>query len=243
MTGAADLAARAAAVRVLLPAGVGAVCAALGWSDPGDPVECVLLVGLHRANGWADTLDGRLALFLAVEQVGPPGDDWLLVLHEAAHVVHDRRAGIHEWPDHGVANALLTEGLATQVSAELDPGRRAEEYLWFGHPGYRSWLDECRLRWSQIVDRIRDDLDAADPEHHAAYFLMRDSPLAGNLPTRCGYPVGLAAVRRLRETHALPDIASWPLPRVREEVRRALADLPFPADLSGHGMRRSADGS
>lgn len=225
---AADLAARAKAVRALLPSGVAAVCDALAWSDPADPIECVVLVGLDRTNGWADELDGRFALFLAVEQLGPPGDDRLLVLHEAAHVVHDRRAGIRTWPDHGVANGLLTEGLATQVSAELDPGRPDEIYLWFGRLGYRAWLDECRHRWPEILNRVRADLDADDPEHHAAYFLMRDSPLAGDLPKRCGYLVGLTAVRRLRERHPLPEIATWSLPRVRAEISGALADLPVP---------------
>ncbi|MEU8265454.1 hypothetical protein AB0C02_33265 [Micromonospora sp. NPDC048999] len=210
---AGDLAARAKAVGALLPACVPTVCEALGWSDAGDPVECVVLVGLHRANGWAGTLDGRYALFLAVEELGPPGDDRLLVLHEAAHVVHDRLAAIRDWPEHGVLNTLLVEGLATQVSAELDPGRSVEEYLWFGRPGYGPWLDECRRRWPEILGRIRVDLDATDPPRHAPYFLMRDSPLAGNLPKRCGYLVGLAAVRRLREQHSLAEIASWPLAR------------------------------
>jgi hypothetical protein len=226
---AADLVARAEAVRALLPSGVAAVCEAMAWSDIADPIECVVLVGLDRANGWADELDGRFALFLAVEQLGPPGDDRLLVLHEAAHVVHDRRAGIHAWPDHGVANGLFTEGLATQVSAEVDPGRPDEDYLWFGRPGYRSWLDECRHRWPEILDRVRADLPATDPEHYAAYFLMRDSPVAGDLPKRCGYLVGLAAVRRLREHHSLPEIASWSLARIRTEISGALADLPIPA--------------
>lgn len=223
--GAAELAARAEAVRALLPAGVTVVGDAMGWAGDGRPIECVVLVGLHRANGWADILDNRLALFLAVEELGPPGDDWLLVLHELAHVIHDRQAAIRDWPDYGVANTLLVEGLATQVSAELDPGRPDEEYLWFGRPGYRPWLDDCRRRWPEILDRIRADLDATDTEHHAPYFLMRDSPLAAGLPKRCGYLVGLAAVRRLREENSLSDIASWELGRVRVEVRRALADL------------------
>jgi hypothetical protein len=222
---AADLASRAEAVRALLPNGLAAVSDAMGWSPGGEPVDCVLLVGLHRANGWADTLDGRYALFLAVEQLGPPGDDRLVVLHEGAHVVHDRLAAIRDWPEHGVANNLLAEGLATQVSAELDPGRPDEEYLWFGRPGYRPWLAECRRRWPEILSRVRADLDAIDADHHAPYFLMRDSPLAGDLPKRCGYLVGTAAVRRLREDHRLSEIASWDLDRARAEVGHALADL------------------
>lgn len=221
----ADLAARAAAVRELLPPGIRAVAEAMGWAADGDPLDCVLLVGLHRANGWADRLDGRFALFLAVEQLGAPGDDRLLVLHEAAHVLHDRLAAIRDWPPQGVANALFTEGLATQVSAEAAPGRRDEEYLWFGRPGYRAWLDTCRRRWPEILDRIGADLDATDPDHHAPYFLMRDSPLAGDLPKRCGYLVGLAVVRRLRAEHRLADLARWPRDRAVDEVRRSLREL------------------
>ncbi|MFG1675843.1 DUF2268 domain-containing putative Zn-dependent protease [Micromonospora sp. NPDC049282] len=223
-----DLAARAEAVRDLLPAGVADAVGALGWSGEGGPVECVVLVGLRRANGWADDLGGRYALFLAVESLGPEEDVHLLVRHEVAHVVHDRRAAIRDWPSHGVANQIFAEGLATQVTAELDPGRPIEEYLWFGRPGHRPWLDECRRRWPEILGRIRADLDATDPDHHAAYFLTRASPLRGDLPTRSGYLVGCAAVRRLRERHGLPELAGWPLPRVRAEMATALADLPAP---------------
>ncbi|MGX1616568.1 hypothetical protein ACWIF8_22075 [Micromonospora chalcea] len=76
---AADLAARAETVRAALPDGVAAVAGALGWSGDGGPVECVVLVGLNQANGWAGELNGRYALFLAVEQLGPPEDVDLLV--------------------------------------------------------------------------------------------------------------------------------------------------------------------
>ncbi|OKI65602.1 hypothetical protein [Micromonospora sp. CB01531] len=221
----ADLMARSAAVRALLPLGVAAVAELLGWTGEGGPVDCIVLVGLQRANGWADALDGRYALFLAVEQLGVADDDRLLVLHEVAHVVHDRLAGIRGWPPHGLASCLLTEGLATQVSVETAPGRADEEYLWFGRPGYRAWLDECRGRWSEILERIGNDLDGIDPARHAPYFLMRDSPLAGDLPKRCGYLVGLEVVRRLREDHPLPEIARWNLDRVGAEVRQALEQL------------------
>ncbi|WFF09699.1 hypothetical protein O7622_14595 [Micromonospora sp. WMMD1076] len=229
---AADLAARAETVRALLPGGVAAVAGALGWSGDGGPVECVVLVGLNQANGWAGELNGRYALFLAVEQLGPPEDLDLLVRHEAAHVVHDRGAAIRDWPEYGVANALFTEGLATQVTAELDPGRPDEEYLWFGRPGHRQWLDECRRRWPEILRRVRADLDATDADHHAPYFLMRDSPLAGGLPKRCGYLVGLTAVRHLRRRHTLRDLATWPLPRVQSEMAEALTSLPPPTPLA-----------
>ncbi|MBQ0977112.1 hypothetical protein [Micromonospora sp. M61] len=219
-----DLTARSAALRADLPTAVPAVSHALGWSGDADPVECVVMVGLHRANGWAESLDGRFALFLAVEELDGTDDGRMLVRHEVAHVVHDRLAAIRDWPEHGVANTLLTEGLATEVSAELTPGRGDEAYLWFGRPGHRPWLDECRRRWPEILGRITADLETVDPRHHAAYFLMRDSPL-GDLPKRCGYLVGLEVVRQLRTEHPLSKIATWGLDEVRDRVRRALADL------------------
>ncbi|MGW5015593.1 hypothetical protein ACWEOR_26430 [Micromonospora chalcea] len=241
---ATELAARAETVRALLPGGVAAVAGALGWSGDGGPVECVVLVGRNQANGWAGELNGRYALFLAVEQLGPPEDLDLLVRHEAAHVVHDRGAAIRDWPEYGVANALFTEGLATQVTAELDPGRPDEEYLWFGRPGHRQWLDECRRRWPEILRRVRADLDATDVEHHAPYFLMRDSPLADGLPKRCGYLVGLTVVRHLRRHHSLRDLATWPLPRVREELTAALPNLPPPPWPSPpHRVDHEVDGT
>ncbi|MEV4843567.1 hypothetical protein AB0K20_10155 [Micromonospora matsumotoense] len=219
----AELAARSGAVRALLPAAVSAVAAALDWAGEGGPVQCVVLVGLDRANGWAGTLVDRYALFLAVEQLGDHDD--LLVRHEAAHVVHDRLAGIRDWPEHAVAGTLLAEGLATQVSAETLPGLPDETYLWFGRPGYGPWLADCRRAWPLILDRVAADLAAVDLDRHAPYFLMRDSPAGAGLPKRCGYLVGLAVVRTLRGRYPLREIASWDLDRATAEIRAVLPTL------------------
>ncbi|WP_229398381.1 DUF2268 domain-containing protein [Micromonospora okii] len=220
----AELSHRAALLAAELPDAVRAVADALRWPGDDDPIECVTLVGLHRANGWADRLDGRYALFLAVEQLADPAEARLLVRHEAAHVVHDRLAAIRDWPEHGVAGMLLAEGLATEVGAEVDPGLPDEAYLWFQRPGSSLWLDECRRRWAEILDRIIADLDATTLDRYAPYFLTRDAP-GGDLPKRCGYLVGLRVVRELRRRHPLPDIARWDLDRAVPEIRRALGVL------------------
>ncbi|QLD28715.1 hypothetical protein HXZ27_20820 [Micromonospora carbonacea subsp. aurantiaca] len=221
----ADLSSRAVRLRAELPDAVCAVAGALGWADDRDPLECVTLVGLHRANGWADRLDGRYALFLAVEQLDNPAEERLLVHHEAAHVVHDRLATIRDWPDHGVAASLLAEGLATEVTTETVAGLPDEAYLWFHRPGYEPWLAECRSRWAEILDRIIADLDATTLDRHAPYFLMRNLPDGGDLPKRCGYLVGLRVVRELRQAHPLPEIARWDLDRAVPKLRRALGAL------------------
>ncbi|MFG2009375.1 hypothetical protein ACGFNF_09915 [Micromonospora sp. NPDC048868] len=163
-------------------------------------------------------------MFLAVERLGEPEHDELLVRHEVAHVVHDRLARIRDWPEHGVAPALLTEGLATQVTAELDPRRPDDEYLWMGAT-HRRWLADCRRRWPEILHRIAADVDATDLDRYAAWFLMRDSVHRGDLPRRCGYLVGLELVRLLRERHPLHEIAAWDLDQGLDEVRRGLHAL------------------
>ncbi|WP_433349416.1 hypothetical protein [Micromonospora sp. CA-111912] len=219
-----ELSRRAGLLTAELPDAVRAVAAVLDWPGDDDPFDCVTLVGLHRANGWAGRLDGRYALFLAVEQLADPAEARLLVRHEAAHVVHDRLATIRDWPEHGVAALLLAEGLATEVSAETDPGLPDEAYLWFRRPGQAPWLAECRRRWPEILDRITADLDATTGDRYAPYFLMRDLP-GGDLPKRCGYLVGLRVVRELRRRHPLPEIARWDLDRAVPELRRALGAL------------------
>ncbi|SCF13673.1 hypothetical protein GA0070558_1327 [Micromonospora haikouensis] len=225
----ADLSRRAARLRIELPDAVRSVAGALGWADDRDPIECVTLVGLRRANGWADRLDGRYALFLAVEQLGDLAEERLLVHHETAHVVHDRLATIRDWPEHGVAASLLAEGLATEVTTETVPGLSDEAYLWFHRPGYEPWLAECRTRWEEIIDRIIADLDATDLDRNAPYFLMRDLPDGGDLPKRCGYLVGLRLVRELRRHYPLPETARWDLDRAVPELRRALGAVAVAA--------------
>lgn len=220
----AVFAARAERLAALLPATVAGVGRAMGWPGDGEPLDCVLLVGLEQANGWADEFRGRFALFLAVERLGEPEHDELLVRHEVAHVVHDRLARIRDWPERGVAHALLTEGLATQVTAELDPRRPDDEHLWMGAT-HRRWLADCRRRWPEILHRIAADVDATDLDRYAAWFLMRDSDHRGDLPRRCGYLVGLELVRLLRERHPLHEIATWDLDRGLDEVRRGLHAL------------------
>lgn len=48
-----------------------------------DELDVVLLVGNHTANGWVAELNGRPALFVALESMGAPPYDGILVSHEA----------------------------------------------------------------------------------------------------------------------------------------------------------------
>jgi hypothetical protein len=139
--------------------------------------------------------------------------------------VHSRVRGGSPWPEHNVAVGLLTEGLATHVSAQAMPGLSDAEYLWMGR-GHDGWLQECRRQWPDITARISHDMDADDLDTYAIYFLMRDSPARGDLPLRSGYLLGLQMVRSLQRTYTVAEISGWGPDRAKQEIRAAA--LPNP---------------
>ncbi|GAA2593317.1 hypothetical protein GCM10010435_85360 [Winogradskya consettensis] len=188
-------------------------------------VQVVVLVGLFTANGWVAPLNGRAELFVAVERY--PNDERygrLLLIHEASHVVHDRAGDHASWPEHGIAAALMSEGLATLVSSLAEPGLSDAQCLWFAE-GFEDWHQACRTHQRTVLDRLLAALDGDNPDTYAAYFQMRDSPERGDLPRRCGYYVGLNVVRELHRYHPLAELARWPYTRVVTEVRQALTML------------------
>lgn len=216
---------RARTVRALSPEAMATAARLLGRDPAGIDAQIIVLVGLFRANGWVAPLAGRDELFVAVESF-PDSESYgrLLLVHEAAHVVHLRSGDAATWPEHGVAAALLREGLSTYVSTVVVGADDDAGCLWFG-PGHGEWLAECRRRRAEIVGRLLEDLDATDLDTFAAYFLMRDSERRGDLPRRVGYFAGLEAVRQLARRTAPGEIAGWGHDRARAELRLALRAL------------------
>lgn len=198
----------------------------MGATQDAVDVQAVVMVGLFRANGWVDQLAGRDELFIAVEQL-PDVDRHgrLLLVHEAAHVVHSRVRQGSAWSDYGVSEALLAEGLATQVSAEAVPDLSDAEYLWFDDD-HQGWLDECSRQRSVIAARLAQDLEAYDLDTYAVYFMTRESARREELPRRCGYFIGLQVARQLRRAHTAAAISRWDRDRVKREVRAALLAEP-----------------
>ncbi len=73
-------------------------------------IPAVLLVGGHTSNGWVADIEGISSLFLALEFLGEPPLDDVLVVHEAVHLGHLARSAA-SWPQ-TVGEALFSEGLA-----------------------------------------------------------------------------------------------------------------------------------
>jgi uncharacterized protein YjaZ len=167
-------------------------------------IDVQLLVGLFSSDGWVTSFRGRPTLFLAAEYL-PECDD-VFYAHECAHVVH-RASG---FDGETVAAAVIAEGLAVGVSAELAHGHDDPVYLWM-RDGYDDWFHECVEREDELRRRLRGDLDSEDPDVYAPWFLGR--PNDTGLPARCGYFVAQRWIREL----GIPfrELVSWNYERAR----------------------------
>jgi hypothetical protein len=157
-----------------------------------------LLVGLFSSDGWVTDFRGRPTLFLAVEYLPPY--DAVFLAHECTHLVH----GGAGFDGDTVAAAVVAEGLAVAVSAELEPGHGEAVYLWM-RDGREDWLAECVAREEELSARLRADLDSEDPDVYARWFL--GWPNESGLPVRSGYFTAGRWVRELGVPYS--ELASW----------------------------------
>jgi hypothetical protein len=174
---------------------------------PVPDVDVQILVGLFSSDGWMTTFRGRRKLFLAAEYL--PEHDDVFFAHECAHVVH-RAAG---FDGDTVTAAVVAEGFAVGVSAELVPGRDEPVYLWM-RDGYADWFADCVEREDELRARLRGDLDSEDAGVYASWFLGR--PNDSGLPTRSGYFVAHRWIRELGVPYR--ELVGWDY----EQARAAL---------------------
>ena len=172
--------------------------------QPMPNLDVQLLVGLFSSDGWVTDFRGRRTLFMAVEYV-PPYDSVFLA-HECTHLVHSA-AG---FDGDTVAAAVVAEGLAAAVAAELEPGHGEAVYLWM-RDGREDWLAECVAREKELSARLRADLDSEDADVYARWFLGKVNE--SGLPARSGYFMG----RRWLVELGVPyrDLVSWDYDRAR----------------------------
>jgi len=180
-----------------------------------DDLDVVLMVGGHTSNGWVTEYHGREVLFLALEFLGDPPYDGVLVSHEALHVAHARR-GAADWPEDCTAS-LFQEGIAVAMSRELHPGLDESAYLWFDGD-HEAWAAACAEAETKIATRALTELDTPydDLVARALFTIQADEH---ELPPRAGYWLGDLVVRRLLAQHPASELLAWDRP----SVRRALA--------------------
>jgi hypothetical protein len=186
-----------------------------------DDLDVVLLVGGHTSNGWVTELGDTVSLFLALEFLGDPPHDGVLVSHEAFHVAHSRH-GAGAWPE-DCAASLFQEGLAVAVSREIHPGLDDSAYLWFDDT-HADWVRGCEAAEAAIAQRALEHLATSyDETAVRALFTTRDDER--ELPSRAGYWLGDRLVRGLLARHPTSDLLVWDHGRTHAALAEELEAL------------------
>lgn len=176
-------------------------------------------MGNHTSNGWVAELNGRQSLFLALEFLGDPPFDSVLVSHEALHLAHMLRGTAAAWSE-DIGACLIQEGIATSVSRELHPGLSESGYFW-NDDKHESWVRECFESERDITLTVLREVatQADDPPMRGLFAAGSQS---GRLPSRCGYWVGDRLAQRWLATHTLLEVIGWDY---TEAVHRAEREL------------------
>lgn len=184
-----------------------------------DDLDVVLLVGGHTSNGWVSDRNGRATLFLALEFLGDPPYDAVLLAHEAFHVAHARH-GSGEWPE-DCCSDLFQEGLAVAASRGLHPGLPDSAYLRFDDD-HAAWVAACAAAEGSIAARARAELHTSDEEPRVrSLFTVQDDET--ELPPRAGYWLGDRTLRDLMAGHSLRDLLAWDHSTARAALAERLA--------------------
>lgn len=186
-----------------------------------DDLDVVLLVAGHTSNGWVTELDGRETVFLALEFLGDPPFDGVLVSHEAFHVAHARH-GAGAWPEDGAAS-LFQEGFAVAVSRSLHPGLPDSAYLW-NDADHDEWVEECSAVAPELAARALGILDSPDDDPIVRSLFTGDHRQPG-LPVRAGYWLGDAVLRDLMRETPTSELLAWDHPTARLALADRLGEM------------------
>ena len=181
-----------------------------------DDLHVVLLVGGRSSNGWVVEHDGHRSLFLALEFLGSPPYDDLLVVHELAHVAQGGLSPAARDRTYPTFLATVIEGAATATSRALRPGQSDSAYLWMDE-GHHEWVEQCRAAADLIAAMLLEQLDTPDDAEAVASLLRNRS--RGEIPPRAAYWVGDQVARDfLDEGRDLRDLLAIHPGEARERV-------------------------
>jgi len=173
-------------------------------------LDCNFNIYLMPTFGILDgVVDGKPALVFGVDTITDneaPAQLKVFVDHELFHRYHFQVAGFSDDDnDRAVIwKALWAEGLATYVSATLNPQRPLQEALIL--PLDLESRAKPRLR--AISAALRANLDRVAPDVFNTYFSYGDrAAAAAGLPWRGGYYVGYRVAQRLAKSRSLVELA------------------------------------
>jgi hypothetical protein len=212
---------RGAQLRAVIEPAATRACEVLGVQDV--PLRFVVMVGLFRADGWADSLDGRTTMFFCLERLPDPEAYRAMVAHETTHVLH-MAARPDRWPEEALGLNLLVEGLAVATAREVDP--RLSWAGLFSVADWERWRQTCQAAWSEVVPELLERFDQDDRQQYQRFFWPDWIRSQSDVPERIGYFIGFQVVRTLSRHHSLSEIGRWPAERAKTEVCHVLEAAP-----------------
>lgn len=153
-------------VRDRVPAAVPNVIKAIETVEPkvrellgapaGTEPQHVLMVGPYGTNAIVGRMGSAVTVFHCLEWFHPMQATKVLVAHEDAHAWHEILLGAPTPEDDPMAMAF-SEGLAVQASRGAVPGQPENDYFWYGHEGFETWLPWCTENHDDLRSRFRAD--------------------------------------------------------------------------------------
>jgi len=156
-------------------------------------------IGLYSNGGWAQDVDGKHYVCVALERLPESMDIVVLLTHEITHAISEI-----DWST--VLDGFYNEGHATYVSSVLTPGYDDEEYLYMSKEMYNSclvWIDANR---DKIADDAGKKLEVMN-EYHKFYFTTRYNVNHENI----GYLIGYEYLKYLNKKYSLRELLIFDL--------------------------------
>lgn len=121
--------------------------------DEDIPFVLVFFVGQFENNAFVAPYDeDKPMLCLPVENHLSD----IIIVHELTHIVHAKTASLEVNWERPIAEIVLEEGLALQVSKQLVPGKKDEAYIEMGVG--QGWLQSCHDHRTEILTGISPSL-------------------------------------------------------------------------------------
>ncbi len=195
-------------------------------------MDVIAFVGVYGADGFVFLLEGRPAVFLALEHLAEYEIERAeaLIAHELSHGLHialGKRANpgtfakimenLEEFIS-WIARNVFDEGLGTCASKRIIPGLGERTYLFYS-PEQWAW---CRRNEGRLIEQLLERLDSKDQETCSKFFTTWRP--TEELPYhRTGYYVGYLAIEKLLERYSLRDLAETVPGEYSGLIRKAFA--------------------
>ena len=210
------------------------------FPDFAPAVRIQILHGLGRMDGGTRVLDGQYYLLFGVDGIARyhRGLDLApLFAHELFHVYYAQKHGEDgrspklvesakeeaEGRTQPIYRELWDEGLAVYISEVLSPGATPASMMLDLPAGL---VAACEEKRATLIDDLRQQLDARDPETYASFFLgSRNEP---RRPARSGYYFGYLVAKSLAGRRPMNELIALDGDALRGEIDTTLAALKAP---------------